>query len=297
MKKKYLISYLIIGAFTIAAPAAEPQNLFRYQVGQYEVYTLTDNASQGNIGILIDATPEMIAETLPEGTYPSAINAFLVKSPTGNFLFDTGLGKELLSNLRAAGIDPGDKLDIRLTHMHSDHIGGLLKDGERVFPNSTVSLSQVEYDYWTSKSEMEKLPQDKQGSFRNAQTTLEVYEKTGDVTKTPTLHLGEERGDGIFVIEAFGHTPGHVGYLLVSWEEKLLIWGDLTHVTPVQMPYPEIAVTYDVDPQAAIASRKAILEYVAKHHIPVAGMHIAGTWIGTIQPNGKGGYTFIPSSR
>ncbi|MCD8165342.1 MAG: MBL fold metallo-hydrolase [Bacteroides sp.] len=287
----------MISAFTIAAPAAEPQHLFRYQVGQCEVYTLTDNASQGNTGILIGATPEMIAETLPEGTYPSAINAFLVKSPTGNFLFDTGLGKELSGNLKTVGIDPDDKLDIRLTHMHGDHIGGLLKDGERVFTNSVISLSQVEYDYWTSKSEMEKLPQDKQGSFRNAQHTLEMYEKTGDVMKTPTIRLGEERGDGIFVIEAFGHTPGHIGYLLVSGGEKLLIWGDLTHVTPIQMPYPEVAVTYDVDPLIAIASRKAILEYAAKHDIPVAGMHIAGTGIGTIQPNGKGGYTFVPVSR
>lgn len=61
----------------------------------------------------------------------------------------------------------------------------------------------------------------------------------------------------------------------------------------LQMPHPEVAVTYDVDPGTAVISRKAVLEYVAEHDIPVAGMHIAYPAMGTIKKaTSRPGYQF-----
>jgi hypothetical protein len=58
----------------------------------------------------------------------------------------------------------------------------------------------------------------------------------------------------------------------------------------IQIPCPDVAVTYDVDPAQAVASRKKILEYVSRNNIPVAGMHIAYPGIGKVKPNRESGY-------
>lgn len=100
--------------------------------------------------------------------------------------------------------------------------------------------------------------------------------------------------EGIFPIKVYGHTPGHTAFMVVSDGERLLIWGDITHAMAVQMPHPEISVTYDVDPDAARALRLKILEYVAAHKIPVAGMHIAWPGIGTVEKAAQG-YEFTPA--
>jgi glyoxylase-like metal-dependent hydrolase (beta-lactamase superfamily II) len=95
-------------------------------------------------------------------------------------------------------------------------------------------------------------------------------------------------------IAAYGHTPGHTAFMVGSSGQQMLIWGDLTHATPVQMPYPQLAVTYDVDPNQAVASRMKILEYIAKNNIPIAGMHIAFPGMGHVKANSEGGYAFTP---
>ncbi len=100
---------------------------------------------------------------------------------------------------------------------------------------------------------------------------------------------------GIYAIATYGHTPGHTSFLLESGKEKLLIWGDLAHAMAVQMPHPEISVTYDFDPRQAADIRKKMLEYVSKNNIPIAGMHIAYPAVGKISEKGSG-YTFTPAT-
>jgi hypothetical protein len=73
-----------------------------------------------------------------------------------------------------------------------------------------------------------------------------------------------------------------------------LIWGDLTHASAIQMPVPEVAMTYDTDPKMAVASRLAVLKYVSENDIPVAGMHVPLPGMGTVKAASGGGYTFTP---
>lgn len=124
-------------------------NVFRYKVGVFEVVLLSEGQSNGNTRNLIDASADVIAPYLSaEGTYPTATNAFAVISPKETTLIDTGVGRRLTDNLAAAGIDRIDA--IWLTHMHGDHIGGLLKDGARVFDVPLV-LGAVEAEYWAQQ--------------------------------------------------------------------------------------------------------------------------------------------------
>ncbi|MDR2895017.1 MAG: MBL fold metallo-hydrolase [Alistipes sp.] len=280
-----MIAIALAGAGVVSLGAASAQasmqtggeNIFSYRVGEVRVVLLSEGQNEGNPRILIDAPAEMTAPYLSEaGTYPSATNAFAVISPDGTTLVDAGLGIRLTENLAAAGIERVDR--IMLTHMHGDHIGGLLKEGEPTFEGVTMSLDPVEAKYWAA-----------QGG--DAARVLELYKPRP--LQVWTLDGVPAGRDGIYAITAPGHTPGHTMFLVASRGERLLIWGDLTHAMAVQMPHPEISVTYDVDPDDARVSRLETLEHVAAQGIPVAGMHIAYPGIGTIEKAAQG-YSFTP---
>jgi glyoxylase-like metal-dependent hydrolase (beta-lactamase superfamily II) len=209
------------------------------------------------------------------------VNAFLLQTPDRNILIDAGLGKGVLKNLKSLNVTPEQISVILLTHMHGDHIGGLLADGKKVFPDADLYIAQPEYDYWLASDN--KLAHD----------VLEVYKSRLKLFQPEALESKKQDiFPGIQSVAAYGHTPGHTCYMLESGGSRLLVWGDLTHVTAIQMPHPEVAMTYDSDPTQAIASRKQILEYVAKNQIPVAGMHVASPAVGDITADGKGGYVF-----
>ncbi len=294
MKKFYFTLIFMSGVVSGKVSAQEATRTFRYQVGNYEVYTLNETESRGNQGILLYTTPEMIRETLPEGSYPNAVNAFLVKTPQKNSLIDTGYGTRLIANLGVAGITPEDIHEVLLTHMHGDHIGGLLKDEKVVFPNATLKVSAAEHNYWTSDEAMEQLPENARKGFTGARQVLDQY--GSELVDPESLRKAVEREEeGIFPIEAYGHTPGHIGFLLVSKGDKLFIWGDLTHAIAIQMPYPGVATTYDVDPDMAVTSRIGLLRYLSDHNIPVAGMHVPFPAIGEVESTGIERYRFIPA--
>lgn len=277
------------------ASAQENPSVFTYKTGNTTISLLSEAQQKGNSGILVGATDAILKEYAPDGSFPNAMNAFLLQTPDKNILFDTGMGRKLFENLESLGV-PAEKVDIVIiTHMHGDHIGGMLKGDNKAFPNAEVYLSQPEHDYWTNQEIINQLPENRRGSFLNAIKVIETYKDK--------LHLfapgqlGQKAKpilNGVQGIAAYGHTPGHTVFLVGTGNEQLLIWGDLTHAMAIQMPHPEIAVTYDTDPEDAIKARKEILEYVEKHQIPIAGMHIAFPGIGQVKKGETVGYKFIP---
>ena len=261
---------------------ATPENktVYTFPVGQYKLSALAERIGTGNPKVLMNASPELIQKYIPNG-FQTQVNAFLLQTPEKNILIDAGLGQNLLSNLRSLNVTPEQIDAILITHMHGDHIGGLLAEGKKVFPNADLYISQAEYDYWETQEN------------KQSHDVFDVYKSSLKLFQPEAL--GSKKQNilpGVQAITAFGHTPGHTAYLIESGNSKLLVWGDLTHVTAVQMPHPEMGVTYDKDSKQAIASRKQILEYVAKNQIPIAGMHIASPAVGDITANGQGGYIF-----
>lgn len=205
-----------------------------------------------------DADPNLIDSLGLQEGIPSSIGTFLVESNGTQILFDTGLGKEnsaVLAQLDSMGIKPTDIKYLYLTHLHGDHIGGMMRGEEKVFPNAAVYLAQEEYDGWM------KMPAEK-----NAQAvkTLTAYKEQ--------LHLiafGDTLPGNVVAINAVGHTPGHTVYQA----GKLLIVGDILHGVALQLANPDICPTYDMDKAKAIESRKRILKYAADNGLTMAGMH------------------------
>ena len=287
----FLLLLLLLSSYNLAAQ--EEESPITYEIGSFNITVLPEGGGQGKPDILIGASQEMLNQCLPEGTYTSAVNAFLIETKDKTILVDAGFGRKLFTNLEICGKSPENIDIILLTHMHGDHIGGLLKDNKKSFPNAMLYIPQPEYDYWMNNEIMQNLPENRRGSFTQARKVIEAYKD-----KLILFVPGELDGTayevfpGIRSIAAYGHTLGHTVYLLESDDSRFMIWGDLTHVTPVQMPYPQIAVTYDTDPAKAIESRQRILQYLADNKIDIAGMHVEYPGIGKVEKNESGGYVF-----
>jgi glyoxylase-like metal-dependent hydrolase (beta-lactamase superfamily II) len=256
------------------------------------VILLSEGAAERDTSLFVGASPEQVRKYVPTGTYVTATNAFLVRMPDRLVLVDTGYGRELFKNLKSVGVEPEQIDAVLLTHMHGDHIGGLVRDGKPAFPKAAIFVAQQERDYWTSEEIMNTFPVDKRGGFKNS---MAVMAACGSAVRTfdPVADEDAELLPGVRPIAAFGHTPGHTLYMVDSNGSRLLIWGDLTHASAIQMPAPEVAMTYDTDPAMAIASRLAVLKYVAENNIPVAGMHVPLPGMGTVSA-ADAGYVFTP---
>ncbi|MCC8146363.1 MAG: MBL fold metallo-hydrolase [Bacteroidales bacterium] len=295
MKVKLLFVFLVI--FTACSKKAEQPstdipaenpNIFSTEIGAYKFHLLSEGQNEGKTEILIGATPEMIKEYAPNGKYSTAVNTFLIQTPDKNILIDTGFGKELTQNLQSLGLEESDITDILLTHMHGDHIGGLLKGEDPRFPNAYLKVSIPEYEYWDKEDAENKAIRMARMYPRLSAFSPEIFAPGNESGYTLV------QGVKLTAIPAYGHTPGHVGFLLETVDEKILIWGDIAHAMAFQMPYPDVAVTYDTDPDEAIQSRKALLEYVADNNILIAGMHIPYPGMGYIKKTEDKGYEFIP---
>ena len=293
--KTSIITFILLFMTTVYGKAQNNENIFTAKIGNAKIILLSEGQGNGNAGILIDAKPEIIAKYAPNNAFPIATNAFLMQMNGKNILFDTGYGRALFDNLQSVQIKPEDIDIIFITHMHGDHISGLLRDDKAAFPNATLFIAKPEHDYWTDDAAISQMPENRRGGFLSAKKVVETYKSRVQLFEPNTVNSQDIKDvyPGIKAIAAYGHTPGHTTFLLESGNSKMLIWGDLTHAMAVQMPHPEIAVSYDVDPKMAIQSRLAILKFVSEQKIPIAGMHIAYPGIGVVEKT-EPGYKFIP---
>ncbi len=263
---KTLFAFLVGLCLGIGNGVGMAQEISKY-TNSFEIYVLPEKQMSGN--------PAMFLGAKPEKAFTMSLNAYLLVSKKNTILIDAGFGNRLFTHLKKLSIQPEAIDTILLTHMHPDHIGGLLKDNSVAFPQATLWLAKQEYDYWTNKDIQKALPQNKQQAFILAQKVLAAY---GDKVRTFSPQDIAKQEDFLFenvkAIAAFGHTPGHTAFLVGEGKDALFIWGDIIHAENIQLAHPEIGVIYDVDPKQAIETRKYLFDYIEKNNIKVTGMHI-----------------------
>ena len=198
----------------------------------------------------------------------SAINVFLLEIDKHKILFDTGTNsKILLEKLNSININPKDIDVICITHMHYDHIAGLINDYNRTFPKANIYIAQEELN-----------------ANKNSDLFL-AYPNRIKPFKQNEIILSF-----IKTIPAFGHTAGHTMFEITSDGQTLLVCGDIIHA-PIQFEEPNIYLTYDTDPIKALSVRKKIMKEYSNSGKYIAGAHLLNGGIGKIQKN-KLGYKF-----
>lgn len=279
-----------------APPAAQSANVGIFQVGQLTAMSLLDGGLElpnDNQVFGVGRTPEEVgtvlrAAGLPGDKIPLAIHPLLVKSADRVLLFDAGAGAnfgagagQLAASLVAAGVDPQNVTDVFISHIHGDHIGGLVDAaGKLAFPNAAVHLSAPEWAYLRSL-DPEKA---KANGIEQLATLVAAIEP-----KVDAFVPGAELVPGVVkAVEIRGHTPGHSGYKVSSGEASLLYIGDAMHSSIVSVQKPEWTCGFDGDGPTAAASRAALLAELAASGQRVFAVHFPFPGTGKIEKRGEG---------
>ena len=268
----------------------------RLTVGSIEVTSLSDGPFPATLDSFIDF-PRAEAERLVGGTQPLflPVNCYLLRLGSKWALVDTGCGQTMGSelgqvpnNLRALGIAPETIDYVLLTHIHPDHALGLTDaSGRAVFPNAELIVHEQEAAFWLNRDAASGASERIRRNILKGQAACAPYRERMRV-------VGEgEALPGVSTIALPGHTPGHTGWLVHSGDDGVLIWGDVVHLPAVQVPRPDAALVFDVDPAAASATRRRTFDRVAADRLRVAGAHLAFPGFGYIVRHGAS-YRFEP---
>ncbi|WIV51327.1 MBL fold metallo-hydrolase [Marivivens sp. LCG002] len=216
---------------------------------------------------------------LPEDMAQFFFTPTLVDTGEERILFDTGLNAGGITHaLAAAGYTPSDITHVVLTHMHGDHIGGLMQDGAPTFENAAYVTGQVEYDHWAGAAN-----DGFEGNVRPLADKMTFLSDGGSVRS------------GITAMLAAGHTPGHMAYMLESGGKQLLLMADTANHYVYSLAHPDWEVRFDMDKAAAAATRRRLFDMASADQIPLIGYHMPFPGLGYVETRGEG-YHFVPHS-
>ncbi|MCE8008390.1 MBL fold metallo-hydrolase [Aestuariivita sp.] len=257
----------------------------RIVMGDYEVTTLlagTRSVENPQTIFGMNVSEEAFAEASAAARIPSdAVQFFftptVVNTGSELVLFDTGLsGESITGALNAAGYTP-DQVDVVvITHMHGDHIGGLMTDGAPTFPNARYVTGRVEFDAWQGQGN-----EGFDGMVNPLAEQMTFLDDGGSVAS------------GLTAMAAFGHTPGHMTYMIEAGGKQVLLGADFANHYVWSLAYPDWEVRFDMDKDAAAATRRRVLSMLATDNIALIGYHMPWPGIGFVETRGDG-FHYVP---
>ena len=279
--------------------ADQAPGFFRMRMGKYVITALYDGSIDINSTLMKGRPQATITRMLSQAKQPrdvrTPVNAFLLDDGERIVLVDAGASEafgesmgKLQASLTMSGYKPEDIQIVLLTHLHPDHVGGLLLNNQAAFPNAQVYAPQSEAAHWLSE---ERNNSASQQVFKGVQGALAAYQASG---RFHTFAAGAAPVEGIDSMALPGHTPGHTAYKIQSGKETMLIWGDVVHSASTQFSDPTISLEFDNDQKKARVSRAKALREAAVTGEWVAGAHLPFPGIGRVQTLSKTSYRWLP---
>ncbi len=274
---------------------------FRFMVGDVEITALSDGTVAVDYHhVLTNVTPETIDSVLSDLMRPTtceaSITAFLVKTGNRIILVDTGAGEvfgskvcgNLLSALAANAVQPDRVTDILITHVHSDHSGGLARGGQKLFANAKIHIAKPDVDFFLKESNAAKTGYPA-NFFEEAIATVKPYQDAGQIQ---TFSGDTEVIPGIKAKIIGGHTPGSTLFTLETKGEQITFIGDIIHFD-AQLPRPETTDIFDVNPDGALKNRAEYFKKRASEKTLLASPHLNFPGVGHLKTDAAG-YRWLP---
>jgi glyoxylase-like metal-dependent hydrolase (beta-lactamase superfamily II) len=276
------------------APPPKPENAHAFKIGELSAWAVRDGElkfpnDEKIFGL--GKTPDEVnavltAAGLPTDTLHLGLQPLLVKTADKVLLFDTGAatnfgpGNGLLpASLAEAGVDPASVTDIFISHVHGDHVGGLVNaEGALAFPNATIHISKAEWKFLTTmKPDLAKM------IGLGTRDALVAAMKP----KVDAFAPGAELVKGVVkAVDIKGHTPGHSGYRITSGTETLLYVGDSMHHSVISVQKADWPMAFDTDQPTGAKSRAALISELATSGERVFAVHFPYPGLGKIEKQG-----------
>ncbi|MCO4318631.1 MBL fold metallo-hydrolase [Phyllobacterium sp. 21LDTY02-6] len=305
MAGTFAVQSAMTGQAEAAAPKSEVKSpgFKRFKLGEFEFTVLLDGLRPGDgpyptfgANQSQEAVAELMrANFLPETKFVNGFNPVLINTGSEVILVDTGFGEggkanglgQLSANLEAAGYSADQVTIVLITHMHGDHIGGLMNGDKPAFANARYVGGKVEYEFWTDPARTGTPAEN------NAKAVAGKVKPLAE--KFTFIEAGDEVVPGITSEAAYGHTPGHMIFNVESGGQKLVLTADTANHYVASLQRPDWEVTFDTDKAMAAETRKRVFDRIAADRVPFIGYHMPFPGVGYVEKLEEG-YRFVPAT-
>ena len=274
-----------------AAPAvAATPDVYPFRIGSLQAVALKDGdlvmanaAGESPWADTAAAGQALAGAGLARDSIHLSLQPLLIRDGDRLVLIDAGArgqmgtANKLIASLRAAGVEPGQITDILISHSHDDHVGGLVDpSGALAFPNAVIHMSAAEW-----------------ADFQPQAVRAELVRAI--TPKVRTFEAGAVLAPGITAVALNGHTPGHMGYEIVSGTDRLLYIGDAMHSSVISVQRPEWVNVWDSDSPAAVTTREGLLERGVAGSQRIYAPHFPFPGLGRFQRRDDG-FVWVPET-
>lgn len=284
-----------------AGPSQAP-GFYRYKIGDMTVTAIQDGFFRRPLeGFIRNAELPAVqaaqsAAFQATDTVTIPFTTLVVQNGAQVTLLDTGNGDSgaptsghWMRNFRAAGFTPEQVTRVVFSHFHGDHINGLrLKDGTLTFANAEIQVPAPEWAFWMDDARMGAAPEAMRGAFANVRRVFAPI-----AANVKQYQPGAEVAPGITSVAAFGHTPGHTVFMISSGTGKLMFLADTSNVPALFVRNPDWSAVFDMDADAARATRRRLLDMAAAEKTQVHFYHANFPATGFITKAGNG-FEMVP---